>query len=98
MKWNKEKKILLYGALGRKAEKISLPEWEIFLGLHGIIRAERGDGDVYCRCPAWEEIDFGGAIANRKRIIIEDPFFLDPHYGLSIPKDIAEKFLVLGIP
>lgn len=99
MKWDKKAKIRLYAVLGEKADAVeSSQEWEIFLGLHGILRAERGDGDAYCRNPAWERLGFSGEIADRKRIIIEDPFFKDRHYGLSVPKEVAEKFLVLGIP
>jgi len=102
MKWDKANKIRLYGVIGEKAKTISSrfvdasQEWEIFLGLHGILHAERSEGDYYCRNPAWEVDGFSGY--DRKRIIIEDPFSGDHFLGLSIPKDVAEKFLVLGVP
>jgi hypothetical protein len=111
MKWNKQSKILLYSALTKKAEQLvaTIPpgeerdgQWELFLKSHGIVRAERDDPDGYCRKPAWRSLEDNECLADRKRTLIEDPYNEDPynesHYGLSIPKETAEKFLVLGIP
>lgn len=40
---------------------------------------------------------------NQKNVIVENPFFGDgdnppKDLGLSIPKDVAEKFLLIGVP
>lgn len=41
----------------------------------------------------------GKRARSKEHVIVEDPFFpLHLHKGLKIPKNIAEKFLVLGIP
>ena len=121
MKWNQQNKIRLYAAFTKKAEQLeaTIPEpgeerdgqWELFLKSHGIVRAERDD-DGYCRNPAWRSLEDDERLADRKRTLIEDPYYNHwvrfcaasrenkPLYqqGLSVPKDIAEKFLVLGVP
>ena len=96
-------------------------QWELFLKSHGIVRAERDDPNGYysrfdrprrCRNPAWRSLEDDECLADRKRILIEDPYYNHwvrfcaasrenkPLYqqGLSVPKDIAEKILVLGVP
>jgi hypothetical protein len=107
MKWNKQSKILLYSALRKKAEQLeaTIPpgeerdeQWELFLKSHGIARAERDDPDGYCRNPAWRSLEDDELLADRKRILIEDPYYNEYQYGLSIPKNTAEKILVLGLP
>jgi hypothetical protein len=107
MKWDKQSKILLYSALTKKAEQLAatIPpgeerdgQWELFLESHGIVRAGRDDPDGYCRNPAWRSLKDDEFLADRKRTLIEDPYYNESHYGLSVPKDTAEKFLFLGIP
>jgi len=122
MKWNQQNKIRLYAAFTKKAEQLeaTIPEpgeerdgqWELCLKSHGIVRAERDDPDGYCRNTAWRSLEDNECLADRKRILIEDPYYNHwvrfcaasrenkPLYqqGLSVPKDIAEKILVLGLP
>ena len=77
-------------------------EWVRFLSFYGIVEVERGitRGDTF-----WRESIEGPfivskskkRIANPKRVVVKDPAGNDQS-GLSIPKETAEKFLVLGIP
>ena len=36
--------------------------------------------------------------ASKKHVIVNDIFHCNPGWGVKIPKDVAEKFLVLGVP
>jgi hypothetical protein len=110
MKWNKENKKRLENVLREKAMELNNLckkrnlyglEWIEFLKNYGIIEVYRGDtrGEL-----SWKELDDNQELKEEKarspkHIIIKDPLFAikDP-YGLKIPKDTAEKFLVLGIP
>ena len=114
MKWNKENKKRLWRILRKKAMELNSLckkrnlyglEWREFLKNYGIIEVYRGDnrGDTRGEL-SWKELDDNGELKeekarNPKYIIIKDPLFAptDP-YGLKIPKDTAEKFLVLGLP
>ena len=121
MKWNKQNKIRLYAAFTKKAEQLEATsppgnerdgQWELFLKSHGIVRAERAGPCTlrYRRNPAWTSLEDDECLADRKRTLIEDPYYnhwvrfcavgTPPVYqqGLSVPKDIAEKILVLGLP
>jgi hypothetical protein len=47
----------------------------------------------------YPEKNYGKPAQSNKHIIVEDPFLDRGNAkGLRIPKDIAEKFLVLGVP
>jgi len=107
MKWNKQNKIRLYSAFRKKAEQLeaTIPpgkerdgQWELFLKSHGIVRAERDDPDGCCKNPAWRSLEDDECLADRKRTLIEDPYYNEYQHGLSVPKDAAEKILVLGLP
>ena len=93
MKWNKENKKKLYEALiihfdvmtsGRDRE-----EWR---AIHSVVQ-------VRMTMRAWHDIKDGKWVRaqSKDRIIVGDPCG-DRRDGLSIPKEVAEKFLVLGIP
>jgi len=111
MKWNKENKKRLWRILRKKAMELNNLckkrnlyglEWREFLKNYGIIEVYRGD--TRYEGLSWKELDDNGELKEEKarspkHIIVKDPLFAikDP-YGLKIPKDTAEKFLVLGIP
>ena len=107
MKWNKQNNILLYSALRKKAEQLkeTIPpgeerdgHWGLFLKSHGIVRAERDDPDGYCRNPSWRSPEDDECLADKKRTLIEDPYYNEYQHGISVPKNTAEKILVLGLP
>jgi hypothetical protein len=110
MKWNKENKKRLWQILRKKAMELDahIPyrlaetQWKEFLKNYGIIEVFRGD--TRYEGLSWKELDDNRELKeekarNPKYIIIKDPLHApkDP-YGLKIPKDTAEKFLVLGLP
>ena len=102
MKWNKENKERLYRALNAKIRDIVNStelglfhdDWVAFCESFGIVTLRRATGRE-----KWKKRE--GVPATRKtHIIIKDPWFGrdQSECGLSIPKDVAEKILVLGIP
>jgi hypothetical protein len=93
IKWNNENKKKLYKALvihhtvmtsGRDRE-----EWRARHSVVQVLKLTR----------AWQEKKDGKWVnaQSKDRIIVGDPGG-DRMDGLSIPKEVAEKFLVLGVP
>jgi hypothetical protein len=92
MKWDKVSKKKLYQVLIQKVKKLELEapdgaavaeKWEHFCDSFGILQEE--------------EERFGQA-SQSDYVLIKDPGPFVDDYTIKIPKDIAEKFLVLGIP
>jgi hypothetical protein len=84
MKWDAKAKELLYN---------TLHEWR-WSGPCSP-RADRKDHFVLCEFYEKFDITLNGS-DSKKRVIIDSPFA----YGerLQIPKETAEKFIVLGVP
>ena len=76
-------------------------DWNGFLDSLGIKRVKRKGRNEAKSYSSWT-YECGRPAQDRKRIIVRDTFFFrgidTMRHGLSIPKDVAEKFLVLGIP
>lgn len=78
--------------------------WRLVPPYRNFIYPERGrdwesEAGEYREYRAYPKLDYGNPAQSKKHIIIRDPFLdSDLDKGLRIPKDIAEKFLVLGVP
>lgn len=104
MKWDRKNKNKLYRILQEKRKFQSDEEWRGFCLKFGIIAVERDDGTYRSKwmkegtmvgCYLYPQFTIP---ADRKnRIIIRDSE-RGKESGLSIPKDVAEKFLVVGVP
>jgi hypothetical protein len=103
MKWNKASKNKLYQVLSQKAKELELKVPSVG-GWCGNIPVKIRDRAAVAE--EWEKFldsfgilqDFVGSIVEQgKYVLISDP---GPSCRrvLQIPKDIAEKFLVLGVP
>lgn len=109
MIWDRKNKKKLYLALESKIPRlvelapdpfVLEAEWERFLDSHGIVQVERASAKN-----PWRGV-------GRQMVAISDPwlaksdFVLDRNgecrdpscYGLGIPNEVAEKFLILGVP
>lgn len=105
MKWDWKNKKRLYFLLHRKMVSVCSYQrdyevWRAFCRSLGILDAYRDDGHSEWLLEGKTPNLYDTPAANHKNIIIKDPWFGERQVecGLSIPKDVAEKFLVLGIP
>ena len=86
-------------------------KWREFIFAYGIREVQKKNGfwweSVWIQNAAKEWHDSGCRASKPNRIIVQDPIFEDwdkkrfaksTKKGLSIPKEIAEKFLILGVP
>lgn len=81
-----------------------LGAWRLVPPYRNVIHPGRGrdwesEAGEYGEYRAYPESDYGNPAQSNKHIIIRDPF-MDSFdgVGLRIPKEVAEKFLVLGVP
>ena len=104
MKWDRKNKNKLYRIIQEKRQFRSDEEWHGFCVAFGIIAVEKDDETYRSKwmkegtavgCYLYSQSTI--PVARKNRIIIRDPE-RGKELGLSIPKDVAEKFLVLGIP
>lgn len=106
MKWDKENKEKLRNALELRFGLIDPFDRADFLREYSIelVRQNCGRGQSWGFCDENGKWSGCGKAHNKDRIIIVfDPLMLGgtyglTTYGLSIPKDVAEKFLILGVP
>lgn len=108
MKCNKENKKKIYGLLHPKMHSIflecgrdkGLEVWRAFcksFGITEVIIRDTWHIAVEGGSPGNTYDMYDNPEANQKNIIINDPWLGDCNF-LLIPIDVAEKFLVLGIP
>lgn len=107
MKWDETNKGRVWKSLKDRASQLDHDSWQAFSESCGIIQVYRGH-QIKSRSMVWMQMQKGGSFkfagdsfapaASRKHIIIDDIFHDNPGWGLKIPKEIALKFLVLGIP
>jgi hypothetical protein len=72
--------------------------WRLAPPYHNTIYPDRGREINWSGNLIYPEKNYGNPAQSNKHIIVEDPFLDRGIAGLRIPKDIAEKFLVLGVP
>lgn len=81
----------------------SWEKWSGFFKQFGIVDVSRRDisssySDKWMQQGA-DPDKYDMPASSRKHVIILDPWWHgDSDYGLKIPKDVAERFLVLGVP
>lgn len=110
MRWNNENKQKVWDALHRRVRQMDLLAWNSFSETFGISTVYRGR-EIYSPSmmwmkegsgPGWNYLDPWGKIyspaASKKHIIVDDIFNRNSSRGHKIPKEVAEKFLVLGVP
>lgn len=111
MKWDKANKQKVWDALHRRVRQKDCHDWRPFLETFGIIPAYRGS--QISPSMTWLQREDDPEIvpiyvdpwgqgykpaSSRNHIIIDDIFHFNPGWGLKIPKEVAEKFLILGVP
>lgn len=107
MKWDKANKKKVWLALKRTAQS-DVGLWERLQTL-GAIPVYRG-GAISSTSMMWMQRDNHAPVyvdpwgqgykpaVSKAHVIINDVFHWNPGWGVKIPKDVAEKCLVLGVP
>lgn len=105
MKWDGKNKRKIYHLLWCKCRSYSkhgslraeaFKEWQIFLNSLEIIYVYRDDSRSKWMRKGDTPNEYDIPATSKKHIIVKDPYLEE--YGLRIPKEVAEKFLVLGVP
>lgn len=105
MKWDKKNKDRLWRTLKAEVDRI---HWQSFSETFGIDLVYRGH-QICSPSKMWmQEANQGVYVdpwgqwykpaTSRNHVIIDDIFHDNPGWGLKIPKEVAEKFLILGVP
>lgn len=112
MKWNKSNKKKVWQTLQQHVRQNDCHDWLPFLETFGIIVVYRGS-QICSPSMTWlQREDDPGRVpvyvdpwgqgykpaSSRKHIIIDDIINSNPGWGYKIPKEVAEKLLVLGVP